>query len=168
MAREVSKIMLQFPGFFKSYPILKEAIERARFVTSSKQRKRIVKKPGVIVSPAGMLKGGPAAFYMNHLAFNDKNAIFLVSYQVPGTPGEKLLRTGLWGEEEKPVAAQVEWFDFSSHSGHSSIVEFIGSLEPQKVLLVHGEKEKSELLAKDLNNMGIETIMGSNGFTIEI
>ena len=134
------------------------------------ERKRVVEKPGVIVSPAGMLKGGPAAFYMNRIAFNPKNAVFLVSYQLPNTPGRLLLDKGVWisGGSVKMVEATVEWFDFSSHGGHSEIVQFVDEVKPEKVLLVHGEGDKVDILASDLLEKGYEVVVGRNGVAIEL
>ncbi len=170
MAREVAGILLQYPNFINEYQLLRSAIERVKYVTSRRERKRVVEKPGVIVSPAGMLKGGPAAFYMNRIAFNPKNAVFLVSYQLPNTPGRLLLDKGVWisGGSVKMVEATVEWFDFSSHGGHSEIVQFVDEVKPEKVLLVHGEGDKVDILASDLLEKGYEVVVGRNGVAVEL
>ena len=40
-----------------------------------------MKEPCVIISPAGMLVGGSAVFYLQEIAQSDKNGIALVSFQ---------------------------------------------------------------------------------------
>ena len=57
-------------------------------------RERAISEPCVVISPAGMLVGGNAVYYMQNLATDDKNGIAIVSYQAEGTPGKKLLETG--------------------------------------------------------------------------
>lgn len=38
-----------------------------------------------MISSAGMLKGGPTLFYARSIAKRHDSAVFLVSYQIPGT-----------------------------------------------------------------------------------
>ena len=66
------------------------AMHSLDWVEGWRDRRRASKDPGVIVSPAGMLKGGPAAFYISKVGKKASNAVFLVSYQIPGTPGKEL------------------------------------------------------------------------------
>ena len=58
-------------------------------------RKKALSQPCVVISPAGMLVGGNAVYYLQELALDEKNGIAMVSYQGEGTPGKKLLETGI-------------------------------------------------------------------------
>lgn len=153
MAREASRIILKYPNYLRDYELVKRAHENAIWVKSPKDRKRALKEPGVIVSPAGMLKGGAALYYLQKIYKDKRNAIFLVSYQIPGTPGRYLLDTHCFkfeGREER-VKAEVYWFDFSSHCGDRQLREFLSKLSPEtKVFLIHGEEES---IAKFVESM---------------
>ena len=85
------------------------------------------------------------------LALDEKNAIFLVSFQVPGTGGAKLLESGRFPikEVEQEVKAQVRHFDFSSHSGKAQLESFLRGLKGKPdVYVIHGEPENCESLAQ--------------------
>lgn len=167
MALTVNEVMLNHPEYFRDYYLLRNALENARWVNRWKERKEATKKPCVIVSPAGMLQGGAAAFYINRVAKEKRNAIFLVSYQIPGTPGRKLLEEKKIFVNGKPkqVEATVEKFDFSSHAGRSDLESLLKSLEGNPtVYLVHGNKENCQGLAEWVKTeLGFEAIAPSMG-----
>ena len=58
--------------------------------------------------------------YLEALAENQNNGIFLVSYQVPGSPGRLLLDNGYFVSKEDHLKVQVDAklknYNFSSHS----------------------------------------------------
>lgn len=172
MARKASKIMLRHPRFFRNYKLLVRALEKAKWVSGWSDRRKACKKPGIIVSPAGMLKGGNAVFYMKKLARNERNAVFLVSYQIPGTPGHILLESGVFnfGKKVEKVKARVEWFDFSSHCGRKELLELIGKMEKNtKVVLVHGEEGDIEKLGEEMvEKFKLEVMIPKNGDKLEI
>jgi len=172
MARKASRIMLRHPRFFRNYKLLVRALEKAKWVSGWSDRRKACKKPGIIVSPAGMLKGGNAVFYMKKLARNERNAVFLVSYQIPGTPGHILLESGVFnfGKKVEKVKSRVEWFDFSSHCGRKELLEIIGKMKKDtKVILVHGEEGDIEKLGEEIvEEFKLEVIIPKNGDKIEI
>lgn len=172
MARKASRIMLRHPRFFRNYKLLVRALEKARWVSGWADRRRACKKPGIIVSPAGMLKGGNAVFYMKKLARNERNAVFLVSYQIPGTPGHILLESGVFnfGKKVERVKSRVEWFDFSSHCGRRELLEIASKMEKNtKVILVHGEESEMIKLGKEIaEKYGLEVIIPENDERVKI
>ncbi|MCS7368271.1 MAG: MBL fold metallo-hydrolase [archaeon GBS-70-058] len=154
MAKDASNIFLDNPDFFRDYSLLLEAHKRAIWVNSWSERKKACKEPGIIIAPAGMLKGGNVRFYVKKTARNEKNAIFLVSYQVEDTPGAMLMKNGTYnfrGKTEK-VNAKVKWFDFSSHCGNKELLHTIRMTGAKKVILVHGDKNKLEKFKKVLQD----------------
>lgn len=162
MAREVNEVMLRYPNDFRDYHLLKKALTRAKWVTSRSERKAALETPGIIVSPAGMLKGGAAAFYVEAVAARKENALFLVSFQVPGTPGKVLLERRKIFSHGKPVSVQceVERFDFSSHCGKSELQQVLRSLKGNpEIFVVHGTPENCESL--------VEWIRKEQGFHAE-
>ena len=150
MAREVNRIFLNHPEFLRDPEAFRKALRRVKIIGGRGDRRRAVKRPGVIISPSGMLKGGAAMFYMERVAMKSGNAVFLVSYQLPDTPGRKLLEEGKFiikGKEVR-VKAAVEHFDFSSHCGKTELHDYLKSVKGNPdVYVIHGEPENCELLA---------------------
>ncbi|HIE19309.1 TPA: MBL fold metallo-hydrolase [Candidatus Bathyarchaeota archaeon] len=151
MAREASRIMMGHLDFVKDPKLFMDGVHLASWIESWRERKEAAKRPGVIISPAGMLKGGPAASYIQTVGKRSNNAIFLVGYQIPGTPGRELLDKGhcvIDGKMRK-VKAKVGFFDFSSHSGAKELKETVESLKGEpKVYVVHGAEGNCPKFAK--------------------
>ncbi len=172
MAREVSRIMMNYKEFLRDPRLFVDAVHSAEWVDGWRDRRKALKAPSVIVSPAGMLKGGPAAFYASKLGKKASNAIFLVSYQIPGTPGKELLEKGICtidGQVRK-VKARVKHFDFSSHCGASQLKEALRKLGGKpKVFVVHGAEGNCELLANwAKNELGLDAVAPRTGDTFEV
>ena len=151
MAREINRILVRYLEYLRKPDLFLEAVRNVRIIRGKKERKRILREPCVIVSPAGMLKGGPSAFYARRIANDERSAIFLVSFQIPGTPGRELLETGRFPVNSgvKKVKAQVEHFDFSSHAGMSGLHQLIRELKGDPdVYVVHGAEGNCAKLAK--------------------
>jgi len=142
MVRRITEILISHPEFINKYELLTKAANNFRAVRNSSERRRIVKGEGnVIISSAGMLKGGPAQYYLKKLGGSKKNAVFLVSYQAPGTPGRNLLELGSVEENGKRITARLQWFDFSSHAGMDGLLELASNLKNlNKIVLVHSDE----------------------------
>ncbi|MHA2027731.1 MAG: MBL fold metallo-hydrolase RNA specificity domain-containing protein, partial [Candidatus Thorarchaeota archaeon] len=108
---------------------------------------------GIIISPAGMLKGGASHLYFKMLHDNPKNAIVLVSYQIPGTPGAEMLSTGkvTVGGRLFEVSAQIRQHHLSSHSDSKGMLDMLTKIpgEPE-FYIIHGESESCDALAEKL------------------
>ena len=151
MAREASRIIMNHKEFLRDPKLFMNAMRSIDWVEGWKDRRKAARAPGVIISTAGMLKGGPAAFYVSKLGKKAGNAIFLVSYQIPGTPGRELLEKGVCTIDGKvrKVKARYEHFDFSSHCGESQLKDSLRKLGGKpKVFVVHGEEESCRTFAK--------------------
>jgi len=173
MAKMISLELLGFKQFLRDSELYEKALRRVRFVRGPKDRKKILKGGGVVISPSGMLKGGPSAFYAKRLAEKGNGAIFLVSYQIPNTPGDYLLRYGKLSPDSEKVKCDVKWFDFSSHAGKSELLDFIvriveSSGGSTKVVLVHGDEQAVTALEEDLKLRGIEVIAPRNGDLLKL
>lgn len=167
MAREVSRVMMSYPQFLRDERAFADAIHSANWVEGWRDRRRAAKMPGVIISPAGMLKGGPAVFYISKIGKKSDNAVFLVSYQIPGTPGKELLEKGICVIDGKmrKIKVRVEHFDFSSHCGASELKEALKRLGGKpKVYVVHGAEGNCELLAKwARSELGLDAVAPRTG-----
>jgi putative mRNA 3-end processing factor len=151
MARDVSRVFMNYPQFLKDPRMVMDALHSTEWVEGWRDRRKAARTPGVVISPAGMLKGGPAMFYTSKIGKKSNNAIFLVSYQIPGTPGKELLEKGICvidGKMQK-VKARVHHFDFSSHCGASQLKEAVKRLGGKpKIYVVHGAERNCEYFAK--------------------
>ena len=151
MARVVNQIMLEHPDGIKTPKTYAKAVNNVHMVKGWRDRRQSFKNADVIVAPSGMLQGGTALFYMEKLALNNLNSVYLVSFQVPGTGGAKLLETGRFviRNIDQNIEAKVKHFDFSSHCGKEALQEFLKGLKGKpEIYVIHGEPENCEFLAQ--------------------
>ena len=161
MVRIITEIMMSHPEYINRYDLLAKAVNSFKAVKNSGERRRIVKGNGkVIVSSAGMLKGGPAQYYIKKLGDNPKNAVFLVSYQAPNTPGRMLLEIGKLNANGALLKARLKWFDFSSHAGADGLTKLASSVNGlKKIIIVHSEEPVGFKLKERLKELvGSENI----------
>ena len=160
MALKVNEIMFRHPDYLRDPKVFADAINSATSIREHGERKHAMEEPCVVISPAGMLVGGNAVYYLQQLAFDDKNGIALVSYQGEGTPGRKLLETGKVSSRGKDlnVLAEVKQFEFSGHSDRNELFELIKNIKGNpKVLTVHGDTESCEKFAQEIHEkFGLE------------
>ena len=161
MALKVNEIMFRYPEYLRDPKVFSDSINEAVAIHDHNERKKALKEPCVVISPAGMLVGGNAVYYLQELAFNDKNGIALVSYQGEGTPGRKLLETGKVSTRGKDmkVSAEVRQFEFSGHSDRNELFELIKKIKGNpKVLTVHGDFESCDKFAQEIHEkFGLES-----------
>jgi putative mRNA 3-end processing factor len=144
MGNKVTGIYLDEPEFLKSPKDLRRMRHKAKAVRSYKARKNAM-KGDIIITTSGMLDGGPVLSYIKEFKDSPKNAILLTGYQVEGTNGRLLMderKIDIQGVAQK-VNCEVEFFDFSAHSGHKELVEFIHGCEPENVVLCHSENREA-------------------------
>jgi len=160
MALKVNEIMFRHPDYLRDPKVFADAINSATSIREHGERKHAMEEPCVVISPAGMLVGGNAVYYLQQLAFDDRNGIALVSYQGEGTPGRKLLETGKVSSRGKDlnVLAEVKQFEFSGHSDRNELFELIKNIKGNpKVLTVHGDTESCEKFAQEIHEkFGLE------------
>jgi len=172
LALEANEAMLRHPEYFKDYELLRRALDKAKWIRGWRERRQTIRRPCAIVSPAGMLKGGAAAYYVEKVAKQSRNAIFLVSFQIPGTPGRMLWEEKriYVGGKPKPVEAETEFFHFSSHTDGEGLKTLLKNVKGNpKVFVVHGNSENSERLARWVSQeLGLEAAVPKVGETYTI
>jgi KH/beta-lactamase-domain protein len=166
-------------GIFSAYPeYLGRAVQKKIFAGedpfSNQMFKRIASKedrekawqdkPCMIVSTSGMLNGGPILEHLRMLAEDAKNTMIFVGYQAEGTLGRRIQK----GWKEIPVKAEngktisvplnMEVYTAEGLSGHSDYRQLISyvarlSARPDKVVVLHGEPQKTVNLAKSLHKI---------------
>ncbi len=168
MVRTINNILISYPEYINKYETLLSAVKEFREVKSASERKKIVKGEGnVIVASAGMLKGGPALYYLKKLYDNPRNAVFLVSYQAPLTPGRRILEMGVL-EDLGPVRARVEWYDFSSHTGFSGLLKVIDSFVDLKAVVIVHTTEKSYSALAEVIREKYDVYVPRSGESLEL
>jgi len=172
MALDAIRMLEEFPNALKDQQLFRRAMRDADQIRNWHDRRRAARTPGVIVSPAGMLKGGASVFYMESIALKEGNGIFLVSYQVEGSPGRILLEEGqfiLHGKARK-VKARVEKFDFSSHGGKTQLQETLKLVDKRtRVFVIHGEESNCKGLADwATQELGLKTAIPRPGEAFDV
>ncbi|MFH1420756.1 MAG: MBL fold metallo-hydrolase [Candidatus Aenigmatarchaeota archaeon] len=169
MAKSASDIILQYPQYLRNAKRLRTVLNRTSWVYTQELRKHALKHAQLIVSPAGMLSGGPILFYLGALK-NDKTLkILLTGFQVEDSAGFKLVNTGMFEHDEEhfKVAGKCERFDFSSHAGRSDLFKIIEKVKPKRVICIHGDDCKS--FAREIKKKyNISATAPDIGETIEI
>ena len=172
MALKANEIMLRHPAFLRNPEIFKKSIGEAEWISGWNRRKRVVREPCVMISPAGMLVGGSAVFYIQEIAQNDKNGIALVSFQGEGTPGRALLekRVTILDGKVRKCLADVKRFEFSGHNSRSELFEILDRIKGNpKILTVHGDESSCTKFAEEIREKyGYDAKAPNTGEVIEI
>ncbi|RLI85681.1 MAG: MBL fold metallo-hydrolase [Archaeoglobales archaeon] len=166
MGKEVGKILERYPQYVKSARQLRKALKKAIPVERGK-REYVLTEPAVIVTTAGMLNGGPALFYISRLYNDEKSKILLTGYQVEGTNGDMVLKTGMinLGMRTVKLKMGVEQYDFSAHADDEQLKEVVRKAADRGaeiVFTVHGEE--TEAFAEWIRDeIGIDAYAPKNG-----
>ena len=154
MGAKVNDIATDFPSYVKNAGMLNASLARAKRIESKEQRRRVTEKPCVIVATAGMLDGGPALSYLQALNRRGNGVVFMTGFQVPGTNGS-LLASGerVWVNERtrrEHVRIPFSQWDFSAHSGHSQLIDYVKKINAQRVFCMHGDAAVCVEFAREL------------------
>ena len=115
-------------------------------------------KSAVIMATSGMLTGGTSAEFFRKLAQDSRNSLVFVSYQAEGTLGNRIssgvkeIRSYEDGKAKLlRVNMDIHQIDgFTGHSDRGEIMNYYRELspKPERVVLVHGQRNKSQSLAQ--------------------
>lgn len=152
MAKKATTIINQYKNLLKEPAKLDKALEKVKYVQSDKMRKKIVKQPCAILTTSGMLTGGAVSFYLKRLFGDKKSSLLLTGYQLPDTPGHKLLETGWYTSKDINLELKmfVKRLDFSAHVGREGLFKFIKDQNPEKIFCIHGDN--TEEFANELKS----------------
>ncbi len=185
LARKVSIEYAQFPNSFRNFAEYKSAFKKAQLITSREKRKKVKKRSdGLIISPSGMLKGGAALEYISSILNDPSSAVFLVGYQVEGTPGRKLIDEKIFEFKERnsrnyrtrdisiKANCNVDYYDFSSHADKIHLHKYIDDLKFQNdskfIFCIHGDPKSTTSFAYDLSDKGFNSVAPEIGETYKI
>lgn len=172
MGKKVADLYLQNSHLIKSPKQLADGLKKVKWVFGPKDRKEAMKKPSIIVTTSGMMKGGPVVGYVEKMINDPKSKIHLSGYQGDETPGRMLQDTGRlpYGKDESivKVGCKYEKYDLSAHPGQKEMISALKKWSPKKAFLVHGDKEVMQVFKKEIEQKtGIEVVIPKTGKKIE-
>jgi putative mRNA 3-end processing factor len=172
MSKKATRIIISYPELMREYNQVQKALQRlnVKFITNPGMRRKIIKKPSVIVTTSGMLTGGPVSHYIEKMYDRRNCTLILTGFQVPGTEGAILLKTGRYIHEDLDLKLKmsVRKFDFSSHASRTELFKFAERVNPEKIFCIHGDN--TDRFANELREeYGFDTVAPSNGsiFSVE-
>lgn len=130
-------------------------VEQKRLGRSPKAFERSLETPSIYLLASGMMFERTAAYDVaKKLMGNPRNAILFVGYAKPDSPADRMQHAaadrdnqGLeqievrLSDSEAPelLRCHVDRFRFTGHANRRDLLGIVGELEPERVLLVHGE-----------------------------
>jgi len=181
MGKLISKIYFDYPESLKNRHFYRKALRNVEFVNRRRKRSIARKSTGVIVTTSGMLKGGAALEYIETILNDPYSAIYLVGYQVEGTPGRELLENGIFRFRENDkqrnreydinikAKCKLNYYDFSSHADKNGLHNYVDKLEfsnnSKEVFCVHGDNESATNFASQLVAKGYDSVAPETGET---
>jgi len=184
LARKVLTEYSQFPDSFKDFARFKSAVRKAKLVSREWRKKLKKGARGLIISPSGMLKGGAAIEYIPTFLNDPNSAVFLVGYQVEGTPGRKLIDEGIFefkGDKKRKYQSydllikakcNIDYYDFSSHADKIHLNDYINNLtfrdESKFIFCVHGDEKSTTSFAHDLSKRDFISVAPETGESYKI
>jgi len=184
LARKILTEYSQFPDSFKDFSRYKSAVRKAQLVSREWRKKLKKRARGLIISPSGMLKGGAAIEYIPSFLRDPSSAVFLVGYQVEGTPGRKLIdeRIFEFKEDKKrryqsydlliKAKCEINYYDFSSHADKIHLNNYINNLtfrdESKFIFCVHGDEKSTTSFAHDLSKRDFNSVAPETGESYKI
>jgi cleavage and polyadenylation specificity factor subunit 3 len=109
----------------------------------------LFKFPCVVLASSGMMVESTNSFMLAKRWLQKKDsAIFTVGYMDPSTPGN-VISTARRGDKiqlterdrKVEVKCEIKNFRFSAHSNREELISIVKRLNPDEIILVHGEKE---------------------------
>ncbi|MCX8163454.1 MAG: beta-CASP ribonuclease aCPSF1 [Candidatus Micrarchaeota archaeon] len=171
MILEASAIHTAYPEYLK-HNIQRRILtnnspfESKIFMVAKGDRKEIVEQeePCVILSPSGMMSGGPVLDYLKYMCQDEKNALVFVGYQSATSLGRKiqngLKEVPVIGEDGKTSVLKINMEvttieGYSGHSDRSQLMKYIKNIRPPpaKIFTMHGEEDKCDDLARSAHHM---------------
>jgi len=184
LARKILTEYSQFPDSFKDFSRYKSAVKKAQLVSREWRKKLKKRARGLIISPSGMLKGGAAIEYIPSFLSDPSSAVFLVGYQVEGTPGRKLIdeRIFEFKEDKKrryqsydlliKAKCEINYYDFSSHADKIHLNNYINNLtfrdESKFIFCIHGDEKSTTSFAHDLSKRDFNSVAPETGESYKI
>lgn len=108
----------------------------------------------VVMASPGFLQNGVSRHLFERWCDDERNGVIIAGYTVEGTLAHKLLsqptEVTCSNNVIKSRRCQIEYISFSAHVDYSENLTFIKSVQPDNIILVHGEKIGMKRLKEEL------------------
>jgi hypothetical protein len=124
--------------------------------------------PCVVIAAPGMLQGGLSRALFEKWCENTADACIIAGYCVEGTLGKEILRnprevTALSGRK-LALACDVDEVQFAAHADYAQTSALVETLQPQTIVLVHGEATEMRRLHQALVKRHVKADSGNGVF----
>ncbi len=182
LAIKATRVYLKYPQYYdrEAEALRKSGDDLFDFpglviTETPEESKKINHTPGpkIVIAGSGMMNGGRILHHALRYLSDEKSTLLIIGYQSEGTLGRKIQDgqspVEVMGEKVQ-VHCQVKSIGaLSAHADQEKLLSWIGKAKPKKVLLNHGEKSVSEILAKKLQeDFDIDAAPADFGTEIEI
>lgn len=147
---------------------------RIRKVTSQHRAREIRGfQHGIIITTSGMLTGGAAVPWAREVLRESASALFLCGHQDEEAPGKELERLASADSDSQrdirlrdasgrhvtiPVSAKIVRYNLSAHADQPGLTGVIKEVNPQAIMLVHGEARPQATFAGVLEGAGYRVV----------
>ena len=151
--------------------------QRLQYVREASESKKLndLHGPFVVISASGMCEQGRILHHLRNNIEDPRNTVLITGFMAQDTLGRKLVEkwreVSIFGE---PMRVRAEISSLDELSGHADQRELLQWIEPlertlRKVILVHGEPQQSETLARLLHaTHGLEVAVPAPGQSFEL
>jgi metallo-beta-lactamase family protein len=180
MAIRVTEVFKAYPNLYNTETAAEETpFEFPTLIPTSEahESKEILKVDGpkVIIAGSGMMNGGRIQFHLKNYGSRHNTRILIVGYQAENTLGRQIengeKRIVLFEEEVTIHASITKIESMSSHADHPRLMKWLQSIEGlQTVCIVHGEDDRRQALAKDIQKVfpHVTTVLPTQGQSIDL
>jgi metallo-beta-lactamase family protein len=148
----------------------------ARFVSDRDESMRLntLKGPAMIISASGMCEAGRVLHHLKNNIEDERNTVLVVGYMAKHTLGRKIVerqpRVRIFGIE-RALRAKVEVLNaFSAHADRDDLLGYAAACggPDTRFLLVHGEPDQQQPLARALAERGLQAHAPARGDVFEV
>jgi Cft2 family RNA processing exonuclease len=139
------------------------AVEQERVPYEAEAKSEILSGPGIMVVSSGMMFEPTLSNVLaRRIVENEDDAVLLVGHPAEGTPARRLQEAAeqgpgapvmlAEGHGPQPIYCTVERFRFTGHSDRRDLLKIVEQMQPNTVLLVHGDPEAQEWMARNIEH----------------
>ncbi len=129
-----------------------------------KNTEELFKYPAIVLASSGMVVESTMSYILAKRWLKQKDAaIFTVGYMDERTPGYKIANARRGdkiklsdNEKETEVKCEIKKFRFSAHSRREELMQIINRLNPDNVVLVHGDTEAIDWMGSSILKLNKE------------
>ena len=178
LGRAIHEIYLRHTDYLQPNANLRslDEYESIGDVWDPEVRRALLAEPAIIVATSGMMiENTPSAMLAKEMVKHQRHGIFFVGYLDPDTLGYKLLHAEpgdalTFDRGGKPVKVRLQnrqTFSFSAHAPREDLQSVVEHVQPENVVLVHGDIDAIERM-RDFCNGAARVFAPMLGETIAL